>query len=421
MIYIKLELMIEILREIGITLRRNKLRTFLTGFSIAWGIFMLMILLGAGNGLKNGVTANFKSQSKNKITMAAGWISKPVPGKKMWQRVLFDATDSELINSLTEVDEIIPAYSVGGSISYGKRNIEASPNAVVPLYLDFENIEISSGRFINDIDMKEKRKVAVVADKDALALFDFEDPLGKQIICNGIAFTVVGIYKTRGANWSNRLYIPFSTLNTIFNPSGRLSEFTFTVKGLETKEANNDFDERLRLRMSRKYGFDAEDRHAFYIWNRLEEYLQTMQIFYAISIFVWIIGIGTLIAGVVGVGNIMLITVRERTKEFGIQKALGAKPSVILRQIVLEALCITGLFGYLGMVAGIGVTELINYIMVKAAMGSDTEFRIFTNPTVDLGIAAAATGVLVVAGILAGYFPARKAVKIRPIEALKYE
>ena len=413
--------MLELFREIGTTLRRNKLRTFLTGFSIAWGIFMLMILLGAGNGLKNGVTENFKSQSTNKITMQAGYISKPVVGKQMWQRILFDATDSLLLNSLTEVEDIMPSYNVWGKVSFKKRNVEASLKAVMPQYKDFEYIEMTSGRFINEIDMKEQRKVAVVADKDVLVLFDGEDPLEKQIIYNGIAFIVVGTYKARGANWANSLYVPFSTLNAIFNPSGKLSRFTFTVNNLKTIEANHAFDENLRQRMSRKHGFDPEDYGAIYIWNTLRDYMQTMQIFNAITIFVWIIGIGTLIAGIVGVGNIMLITVRERTKEFGIQKALGAKPNVILRQIVLEALCITGLFGYIGMFAGIGITELINYIMVKAAMGSDTDFQVFTNPTVSLGIAIAATIVLMIAGVLAGYFPARKAVKIKPIEALRYE
>ena len=414
--------MLELFREIGVTLSRNKLRTFLTGFSIAWGIFMLMILLGAGNGLKNGVTGNFSSQSKNKITMSAGWIAKPTPGKQLWQRILFDNTDSVLLNGLPEVVDIIPSYNVwGNGVSYKKKKIETSLFAVVPKYQVFENIEILTGRFINEIDINEKRKVAVVADKDALVLFDTEDPLGKQIISNGVAFTVVGTYKTKGANWENRLYIPFSTLNVIFNPSGKLSRFTFTVDGLETIEANKVFEEELRQRMSRKHGFDPEDHNAVYIWNMLEQYMQTMQIFNAITIFVWIIGIGTLIAGIVGVGNIMLITVRERTKEFGIQKALGAKPSVILRQIVLEALCITGLFGYIGMFAGISITELINFVMEKAASNSDTNFKVFTNPTVDLGIAAASTVVLIIAGVLAGYFPARKAVKIKPIEALRYE
>jgi putative ABC transport system permease protein len=246
--------------------------------------------------------------------MHSGYITKPIGGKQLWQRILFDDTDSVLLSKLTEVDQIIPSYSVWSKISYKKRNINASLMAVIPQYQNFEYLEIKKGRFINDIDIKEKRKVAVIAEKDALVLFDKDEPCGKQIGVNGIAFTVVGVYKTKHANWANDLFVPFSTLGAIFNPSGKLSEFVFTVNNLETVEANKEFEENLRQRMSVKHGFHPDDRGAIYIWNMLEQYLQTMQIFNAITIFVWIIGIGTLIAGVVGVGNIMLITVRERTR-----------------------------------------------------------------------------------------------------------
>jgi putative ABC transport system permease protein len=220
--------------------------------------------LGAGNGLKNGVTQNFSSQTTNKITMYAGNISKPTNGKKMWQSIEFDVTDSALLNSLTEVEDIIPSYNVWGRISYKKRNLSTSFEAVIPRYLEFENINMTSGRFINDIDVKEQRKVGVIADKDALVLFDNEDPLGKQIQFNGIAFTVVGVYKTRGARWNNEFYAPFSTLSAIFNPSGKIGSFVFTVNNLETIEANEAFEEDLRQRMSRKHGFDVEDVRTVY-------------------------------------------------------------------------------------------------------------------------------------------------------------
>jgi len=414
--------MFEIFSEVAIALKRNKLRTFLTGFSIAWGIFMLIILLAAGNGLKNGVTGNFKSNTKNKVTIWTGWTSKPYKGKPKWRSIQFDREDSVMIAfAMSEVDQIALSYELyGKNIQYQKKRVNSSISAVTANYMEFGDVKILKGRFINELDIKEQRKVIVLADKDALILFGDDDPIGKQVICDNIVYAVVGIHKA-GSRWQNESYFPFSTSMAIYNPAGKMRQIIVTVKGLETIEANEVFSAKLRQSMSRKHEFDPEDSNAIHIWNTLRDYMQTMTIFNAITLFVWIIGIGTLIAGIVGVSNIMLITVRERTKEFGIHKALGAKPISILRQIILESLLITSLFGYIGMLFGIALTELINKMLESSGAGATGEFKMFANPTVDLRIALSAMFILIIAGILAGYFPAKRAVGIKPIEALRYE
>lgn len=414
--------MLGIFSEIATTLKRNKLRTFLTGFSISWGIFMLIILLAAGNGLKNGVTSNFGDRAVNKVTLWAGYTSMPYKGYPKWRAIKFDQSDSLMLaKGMSQIDQVIPTFDVHGkSVSYKKMSTNVSLSAVVPEYTIYNNVKLIKGRFINNIDIKEFRKVMIVSDKDALVLFNHEDPLGKEVVCDEISYKVVGVHKAEN-RWQNEFYVPYSTLTAIYNPSEQLNQFTITVNGLKTFEQNEQFNDVIRNSMARKHDFNPEDKDAIYIWNMLEDYLQTMKIFNAINLFVWIVGIGTLIAGIVGVGNIMLITVRERTKEFGIQKALGAKPSKILWQVVLESLLITGIFGYIGMILGVILTEIINYVMVTMAVGKTEEFSVFQNPTVDLGIAISATLVLMIAGVLAGYFPARRAVRIKPIEALRYE
>lgn len=414
--------MFGIFSEIATSLKRNRLRTFLTGFSISWGIFMLIILLAAGNGLKNGVTSNFGDRAVNKVTIWAGQTSEAYKGNPKWRRIKFDQSDSiYLATGVAQIDKVIPTYELyGKSIVKDKLNANVSLAAVVPEYSSYNNVKMLNGRFINELDIREMRKVMVISDKDALVLFNEADPLGKEVMCDNISYKIVGICKS-ASRWQNQSYVPYSTMVAIYNPSKQLNQFTITVQGLETAEENDAFDDQLRESMSRKHEFSPTDQNAIYIWNMLEDYLQTMKIFNAITLFVWIVGIGTLIAGIVGVGNIMLITVRERTKEFGIQKALGAKPSKILGQVVLESTIITGLFGYIGMVFGIIVTELINFVMVKNSIGQTDEFAIFQNPTVDMGIAISATIVLMIAGVLAGYFPAKRAVSIKPIEALRYE
>lgn len=414
--------MLGIFSEIATTLKRNKLRTFLTGFSISWGIFMLIILLAAGNGLKNGVTSNFGDRAVNKVTLWAGYTSLPYKGYPKWRAIKFDQSDSLMLSQgMTQIDQVIPTFDLNGkNVTYKKMNTTVTLSAVIPEFTKYNKVKITKGRFINDLDIKEFRKVMVISDKDALVLFNQDEPIGKEVVCDGIPYKVIGVHAASN-RWQNEFYVPFSTITSIYNPSEQLNQFTITVNGLKTAEANKEFNDQMRNSMARKHDFSPEDQDAIYIWNMLEDYLQTMKIFNAINLFVWIVGIGTLIAGIVGVGNIMLITVRERTKEFGIQKALGAKPSKILWQVVLESLIITGIFGYIGMISGVILTEIINYVMVSMSVGKTEEFSVFQNPTVDLGIAISATLVLMVAGVLAGYFPARRAVRIKPIEALRYE
>lgn len=306
-------------------------------------------------------------------------------------------------------------------ISYGKEYGNNTVRGVEPDFAEIDNVvvEAGNGRFINEVDMQQARKVIVIHKKTAKGLFREEAALGKYLVVDGVAYQVIGIYEGEDRDQLPDVYVPLSTAQRIYNPAEGYRNINFMVEGLSTTEENEAFDTELRAKLGQKHTFDIQDRQAVWVWNKLKNYMQTMGIFKGINLFVWIIGIGTLIAGIVGISNIMLITVKERTKEFGIRKALGATPFSILKLIILEALLITGFFGYIGMVAGVGLTELVNNVMADA--GSTEEMSIFRNPTVDLPIVISATVVLIVAGILAGYFPARKAVHIKPIEALRYE
>ncbi len=415
--------MIDILQEIFQSLRKNKLRTTLTGLSVSWGIFILIVLLGAGNGLKNGVSSNFSDRATNSVSLWAGTTSMPHKGLKSGRDIQFSDKELEAIETQLSESRLVTArINRTQNISYGAEYGSYQVRGVMPVYRNIENLVIKpgDGRFINQLDLNNNNKVVVIDKKVADVLFKNENPINKNVRIGGIVFKVVGV-NSKKAQWGSPVaYIPFTTAQAIYNPSKRFHQISFTVDGLETKADNDQFDNKLRTLMGNMLSFNPEDKQALWVNNSQADYIETQKIFGGITIFVSIIGLLTLIAGIVGVSNIMLVSVKERTKEIGIRKAIGAPPSSILKSIILESLLITAIFGYLGMLMGIGLTEAVNFVMEQAASGAGDEVQmsVFKNPTVDVTYAIFATVVLIISGVVAGYMPARRAVKIKPIEAM---
>lgn len=414
-------------REIWSTIQKNKLRTFLTGFSVAWGIFMLIILLGAGNGMKNGIMYNFRNFSMNQVETWARYTSKPYKGMQMNRRIEYKDEDlAAIVRENPEVELITGRIYRSDTLSYGEEYNNYSLNGVHPAMAVIDNIEMKegNGRFINDIDIKEKRKVIVLSPRMKEVLFKGADPLGKYVNVGCVTYQVIGVYSREDNNNDAPAYIPFSTAQTLYKAGYGVDNIIFTVNGISTQEEYDAFEARFRQQMGARHKFDPEDRRAIGIWGTLQDFMMLNGMLNGIVLFIWIIGIGTLTAGIVGVSNIMLITVRERTKEFGIRKAIGATPFSILKLIIIESILITAVFGYLGMILGIGLTEGINSVMEMMNAGKDVaqdDMSIFLNPTVNLSVALSATALIIGAGVLAGYFPARKAVKITAIEAMRNE
>ncbi|OJV39642.1 MAG: hypothetical protein BGO29_04655 [Bacteroidales bacterium 36-12] len=415
----------DILQEIWSGLKHNKLRTILTGLSVSWGIFILIILLGAGNGLKNGVTSNFSDRATNSVQLTAWITSKPFKGYKEGRGVNFGNKEINTINDdVDEVSDYTPVLDRHSmNISYKNEYGAYTVKGILPVYKDISHLkfETEGGRFINQADLQENRKVIVIDQKVKDELFKNESAIGKYVNVNQIMFQVIGV-NSKKENWGGgNAYIPFSTAQMIYNPGRRFNIMLMSIEGLDTEDANTKFDESLRTKLAPTMLFDPSDKQALWVWNSMESYLQTMKIFNGINLFVLIIGIFTLIAGVVGVSNIMLVTVKERTREIGIRKAIGAPPYQILFSIIIESILITATFGYIGMIAGIGITEVVNIILEQAAAGDSSGMSIFKNPTVNLNYVYFSTLIMVVGGVIAGYMPARKAVKIKPIEAMRDE
>ncbi len=413
---------LDIWQEIISTIRKNKLRSFLTGFAVAWGIFMLMVLLGSGNGLSNGVAANFEGDANNAMWIWTRKTSMAYGGLKSGRRFDFDIKDYNDLKALRGVDQISGRYWIGDqTFTYGKEYGEYNIQSCHPDYNTIEMLVIKTGRFVNQIDMDQKRKVVVLGVDMKETLFGNEDPIGKYVKIGSIPFKVIGVYGQSSEREGTRQgYIPISTAQILFSDNDKIHSFALTTKEM-SKAENLALEQKIKKVLAQNHRVHPDDQRAIGIYNKLKDFAQTMAIFRAIKIFIWLIGIGTLIAGVVGVSNIMLISVKERTKEFGIRKAIGASPRSIIGLVLLEAVLITSIAGYIGMVFGVGLMEGVNALMMKNMGGGGDTVTLFMNPTVDLKIAVSAMLLLVGAGTLAGYIPAKHAASVKPIKALHDE
>lgn len=406
-----------VLAEIWDSLSRNRFRTAMTGFAVAWGIFILIVLLGASSGLQNGINYSFGNRVTNSMEIWTGWTSMPYKGLKAGRYMQFTEREAILIRNLPEVDKFSAVCNLYGTeAAYGTDYTNLTLKGVTGEYQDIMRKELLCGRFINRLDEWEQSKV-VVLDKRAVEELNNGDfsLLGRYIKINGISFKVIGICE-KGTRWEGATaHIPISTHQAVYSPDHRFDHMNFSLHGIETIGQYKAFETKVRTLLAAGMQFDREDTQAIGTWSQIEGFEQQTGVMSAIRLFVLIIGLCTLVSGAVGVSNIMLVSVKERTREIGIRKAIGASPRNILVSIVGEALLVTTLFGYIGMFAGIGLVELVGALIPVSDEGPGAIFR---NPGVDIPSVLTATGILIVVGALAGFMPARKAVGIKPVEAM---
>lgn len=418
----------DILTEIWATARRNKLRTTLTGFAVAWGIFMLIFLLGAGNGLINATQQNSHRYLNTSMVIFGGQTSKAHKGLKEGRRIELNDRDMEITQERfsDNVEEVGAELDHGNTtMSHGKEYTAANISGVYPNDYIINKRDMIYGRFINKIDIRDRRKSIVISDDMAKELSptgNVADMLGQIVRMEDLAFHIVGIYQVDKSMMGTDAFIPFTTYRTIYNVGDKTGNIVFSFKGLETEQQNEAFEQRYRANLNGNHGAAPDDEEAVWIWNRFTQAMQMNTGMGMLRTALWIVGIFTLLSGIVGVSNIMLITVKERTHEFGIRKAIGATPWSILRLIIIESIIITTFFGYIGMVLGIAANEYMNATIgnMKIDSGMFTT-TMFVNPTVGFDVCINATLLMVVAGTIAGLIPARKAARVRPIEALRAE
>ena len=417
----------ELIKEIWSTSKRNKLRTSLTGFAVAWGIFMLIFLLGAGNGLINAQLQQSTRFLANSMRVFPGETSKAYKGLKEGRSITLNDRDILISNETygQYVDDVggrLEQYNV--NINYGDNYVASqSLVGVAPTHPKIDKTELIAGRFINEIDMKEQRKNVVLSRSQAKELSkDYRSLVGKNVKISNLNFQVVGIYKDDESRNNTDAFIAYSTIKTIYAKGDDAGSLEFTIKNLKTQEDNEQFEKNYRASINNNHQAAPDDDRTIWLWNRYMDNIQMNQGIAIMQTALWIVGLFTLLSGIVGVSNIMLITVKERTREFGVRKAIGAKPWSILKLIIIESIIITSFFGYIGMVCGVAANEIMDATIGHTTVDTGLfKAAMFVNPTVGLGTCIGATITIVIAGTIAGLIPAIKAARIRPIEALRAE
>lgn len=407
--------------EIYATLSRNKLRTALTAFGVSWGILMLIIMLGAGQGLKNGTLQMFSGRVANSVFMWSMFTSKPYAGYQEGRRIQFTNDDIELLRTqVPEINLISPGLQLGGwrganNVSRGDKIGAFEINGYTPEAKDVKLLQIPKGRFLNERDMTDYRKVCVVGDIVAEELFEKgQDPLDKYIEINDVYFKVIGQFKSslsgdRAENEDRSIYIPFTTFQRTFNKGNEVGWFVLT--GDDGVSASS-VEEKAKQVLKKAHSVHPGDVRAIGAWNMEREMTRFLDMFSGIQILSWTVGTLTLLAGVIGISNIMLVIVKERTKEIGVRRAMGATPLNIIQQIILESMVLTTIAGILGFIAGVFLLEQTSQLI---------QHKFFANPEVDFTIAVTALLILIISGVFAGIMPASRAVRIKPIEALRTE
>ncbi len=405
-------------QEIFDSLKRHKLRTALTALAVWWGIFMLVILLGAGNGLHNSFLHDFGDDAINSVWIYPGQTSKPWKGLPAGRSIQLTNDDYEAVRTIEGVTHLTGRYYLSGDkfITFGGKALSFSIRSVHPDHLFLENTIMTRGRFLNEMDIRKRRKVCVLGKLVVEDLMpDVENPVGASVNIGGTQFLVVGVFIDEGhENEMRRVYIPITTAQRVFDREDRIHQLMAIVDTGKPREAER-IAGRIRQSLAERHNFDPTDDQALYVRNNVEEFQKFQWVFRGIKLFIWFVGIGSIIAGVVGVSNIMLIIVKERTREIGIRKAIGATPGSIVAMILQEAIFLTGVAGYFGLICGFSVVYGLRRIMEA----NDIDMAYFYQPNVDFLSVLAALLLLVVCGALAGLIPALQAVRVNPVTAIR--